>query len=162
MNTFEKLLLLALGLMPFCVLLGNALRKISFNFVYATALSTLGRAIFYSLFGGAGNHPHVSSVFLIFFLLWPIALIVTKFYSPWISWTRLWLSVPIMSWFTCTIGVAVDYPVDGAGGGLGMFVTLVASWFYMVPIFAILHLLYLTVAWLRSKFPANSIKPKEA
>lgn len=148
-NAFTKILLLAIGAAPFLILAGNAFRRITFNFVYAVLLSTIAGAVFYCCFG-AGRHPHVSSIFSILFVLWPPALIAAKVLNPSISWTRLWISVPFMSWFTCTTAVAVDYPVNGAGGGLGMLVTLVASWFYMIPIFGLLFLVYALIARHRS------------
>ncbi len=150
MSIFAKLILLALGLWPFAILAGNVRQTVSVSFVTAAAISTFFGAVFYWLHG-LGRHPHVSTVFLILFFLWPVALIAAKIRAPSLSWQRLWLSVPLMSWFTVTTTVSTDYPVNGAGGGLGMLVTLVLGWFYMLPFFGVFHLGYILLRYARTR-----------
>ena len=149
MSLFTKLILVAVGVGPFAVLFGNARRTISFSFVSAAAVAAFLGGVFYSIYG-LGRHPHVSTVFLLLFFLWPVALIAAKIREPSLSWQRLWLSVPFMSWFTMVIAVCTDYPVQGAGGGLGMLVTLILGWFYMLPFFGLLHVGYILCQYART------------
>lgn len=144
MNLPEKSLLLATGFAPFLFLLGNATRRIRFEFLPATFISCgCGALLLY--FCGLGRHPRVSSIFVYLFLLWPLALILAKAIYPSFSWKKLWLSVPVMSWFTVNTAIAIDYPISGGGGGFAMLVNLCIAWFYLVPVFGIFQLLYLLV-----------------
>jgi len=155
MNLPEKILLVAFGLTPFLFLLGNATRKIAFGFLPATLISA-GCGAFLLYLTGLGQHPHVSSIFAFLFLLWPVALIAVKIFCASISWKQLWLSVPIMSWFTVNALVSTDYPVNGGGGGFAMLVTMCIGWFYLIPVFGLLHLLYLLIAFLVSRKDAKA------
>jgi hypothetical protein len=149
MSTFAKVVLIAFGLAPFVVLASNVRRTLSFDFVLMVTVSTLMGGVFYFLHG-LGRHPHVSTVFLILFFLWPPALLVAKVLDPALAWSRLWLSVPLMSWFTMTTGVSTDYPVQGAAGG--MFFTLLLGWFPMLPFFLVLHLCYILFHYARDAY----------
>jgi hypothetical protein len=142
MSTFAKLTLLATALWPFVVLAGNVRRTIPLSFVTAAVVATFIGALSYYLHG-LGRHPHVSTIFLILFFLWPVALIVAKLREPSLSWRRMWLSVPLMSWFSVTTAVSSDYPVQGAGGGFGMLITLAFGWLYMLPIFGLIHVCFI-------------------
>jgi hypothetical protein len=151
MSIFAKLLLVAVGVWPFAVLVGNVRRTISMSFVTAAAIATSIGAVFYYLYG-SGRHPHVSTVFLVLFFLWPVALFIAKIREPSLPWRQLWISVPLMSWFTITLAVSMDYPVQGGGGGFGMLVTLVLGWLYMVPFFGFLHLFHIVFRYARTHF----------
>lgn len=150
MSTIAKLILLATALWPFVVLAGNVRRTISLSFVTAAAAATFAGGLSYSFYG-MGRHPHVSTIFAILFFLWPVALAAAKIREPSLSWHRLWISVPLMSWFTITTAVSSDYPEQGTGGGFGMLVTLVLGWFYMIPIFGLMHLCFIMLRHDRPK-----------
>ena len=160
LNLPEKVLLVGIGLTPYVFLIGNATRKIAFPFLHATVISAGGGALLlYHV--GMGRHPHVSIIFQALFFLWPVALIVAKTFCARFSWKQLWLSVPIMSWLTVNTFIAVDYPVNGGGGGLAMLVNLCIGWIYLIPLFGILHLLYRSIAFLVSRKDAKVQKEEE-
>lgn len=139
MPPLAKLILLAFGLAPFIALFKNVRQPDSWAFVFTAAISTLAGAAFYDSYC-MGRHPRIAGVFLVLSISWPVALIIAKVLTPSIPWKRLWITVPLMSWFTIVTAVSTNYPVNGGGGGFGMLFNLVVGWVYMIPVFGVFQL----------------------
>lgn len=97
------------------------------------------------------RHPRLANAIWLFFFLWPFVLIAFKARFPAQPWSRLWLTVPLVSWVTVNAAIRLDYPTQGAGGGMGMGVNLVVGWFYMLPLFGIVQLAFLFFQYVKRR-----------
>ena len=87
-------------------------------------------------FSGFQERPHVAYVVFGAFCLWPIALLIAKAVKPSLSWSSMWLSVFLMSWFLVNLIIALS-----DGNPLGGLFGLLFGWIYMLIPFGILSLL---------------------
>lgn len=140
-------LLLMLGL-PFAALLLDALGKTKNLVIFAAVAVTVLSALILLTIGGLHQRPRVAGVYSLAFLLWPIALLLAKYFNPYLSWGLIWGTVPVMSWYLVNTSMQFYYPTDAGGGGLGFGVGLILGWTYMLIPFGLLSALYVGISHL--------------
>jgi hypothetical protein len=158
MEEIVKYILVGLLAMPFTALIADALGKtdgiMPIVVIGVAALST----ILAFWVGSLHQRPNVASIFDWAFIAWPVLLLVAKGINPTISWRAIWISVPIMSWYLVNLSMQCYYPTNGGGGGLGMWLGLVAGWLYMLIPFTVFSAVFLGVQAIVDKSKANNGK----
>lgn len=91
------------------------------------------------------RYPNVAEVFAVAGLVWLVALLIVKAKNPALSWMVLWMTVPVMSWYTVNVSLCLSQPISG--GGLGRMLGLRFGWLYLMIPFAVLHGVY-QVGWM--------------
>ncbi len=145
MEDLVKYILLGLLVMPFAALLADAFGKTDGLMLWVVVGAAAISALLAFLIGGLHQRPNVADVFAWAFVAWPILLIIAKVINPSISWSSIWSSVPIMSWYLVHLSMQFYYPRNGGGGGMGAGLGLIAGWCYMIVPFAILSGIFVAV-----------------
>ena len=138
MEDLAKYLLLILLALPFATLATDALGKTQDRMIKVASAVAVISWLIAVMMGGLHQRPNVADLFVWAFLAWPILLLVAKGINPALSWSSIWLSVPVMSWYLVNLSMQFYYPTNGGGGGLGAGLALIGGWLYMVIPFALL------------------------
>jgi len=139
-----KYFLLLVLLIPFLALALEVYKVTKFLLIAVTGAAVVS-LVTCLIWGGFYQRPNVATIYSIAFFIWPFALCIARILNQEISWTRLWITVPIMSWYVVNVSMQFYYPASGGGGGLGYGLGLVLGWFYMVPVFALIFLVHVGV-----------------
>lgn len=150
MDDIVKYILLGLLLLPFVALLTDAIGKtegMMLRVVVGVALVSFALA-----FLGEGHHqrPNVAKIFACAFFAWPMVLLIAKGVNAPISWTSIWCSIPIMSWYLVNVSTQFYFPDDrpGLGAGFGLFF----GWINMLILFVPLLVIFLGVRFAVQKW----------
>jgi hypothetical protein len=132
----KKLFLFALVAGPFWGLWSDTLGKTE-GLMLRMGWGVAGLLLLALVFGGFQHRPQVAKGVFCAFCAWPVALLVAKGVRPTLSWSSIWLSVFLISWFLVNLIIGLGDASPGAGA-LGMLL----GWIYMPVPFAILSLAF--------------------
>jgi hypothetical protein len=145
MEDLAKYILLVLLVLPFGALATDALGRTQGLMIKVASGVAVISFLFAIMIGGLHQRPNVANLFVLAFFAWPISLLVAKGINASLSWSAIWMSVPVMSWYLVNLSMQFYYPTDRGGGGLGAGLGLVAGWFYMVIPFAVMSGIFLGI-----------------